>query len=102
MKLINNSAIGLCLLVSLSAHSQDASNDTTTHFTPPVIVKDSVQKSENKKEEYKSKEWRQGMEVISDTTKGPGDKLKSSMRKKAQKERAVPPPPPPPPPAKPL
>lgn len=99
MKLINCSAIGVCLFVSLSAHSQDTGNDTTTKFTPPVIVKDPAQKSENKKEEYKSKEWRQGSEVINDTTKGSGDRLKSSMRKKAEKQHGVPPTPPP---AKPL
>lgn len=98
MKLINNSAIGVCLLVSISAHAQDTGSDTTTRFTPPVIVKDPAQKSENKKEEYKSKEWRQGFEAVTDTTKGSGDRLKSSMRKKAQKQHGVPPPPPPPPP----
>ena len=102
MKLINNSAIGICLLVSLSAHSQDTSNDTTRKSTAPVNVTDPAQKSENKKEEYKSKEWRQGNEAITDTTKGSGDRLRSSMRKKAQKQHGVaPPPPPPPPPAKP-
>ena len=101
MKLINNSAIGICLLVSLSAHSQDTGNDTTKKSSAPVNVTDPAQKSENKKEEYKSKEWRQGNEVITDTTKGSGDRLRSGMRKKAQKQHGVPPPPPPPPPAKP-
>ena len=101
MKLINNSAIGICLLVSLSAHSQDSSNETTKESTPPLNVTDSVQKSENKKEEYKSKEWHQGNEAMTDTTKGSADRLKSSMRKKAQKQHRIPPPPPPPPPAKP-
>ena len=101
MKLINNSAIGICLLVSLSARSQDTSNDTTKKFTPPLNVTDSVQKSENKKEEYKSKEWHQGNEPMTDTTKGSGDRLKLSMRKKAQKQHPAPPPPPPPPPANP-
>lgn len=98
MKLLNNSAIGICLLVSLSARSQDTSNDTTKKSTVPVNVTDPVQKSENKKEEYKSKEWRQGNEAIADTTKGSGDRLRSNMRKKAQKQHGVPPPPPPPPP----
>jgi hypothetical protein len=61
----------------------------------PVNVTDPAQKSENKKEEYKSKEWRQGNEAITDTTKGSGDRLRSSMRKKAQKQHGVAPPPPP-------
>lgn len=114
MKLINKSAIGVCLLVSLSAHAQQTGKDTVTKFTPPVIVKDEdtatkftppvivkdeepAQKSESKKEEYKSKEWRQGDVVLTDTTKGSGVKGKRIKRP----QRPAPPPPPPAAPAKP-
>ncbi len=99
MKLLNNAVIGVCLFVSISAEAQQPDNDTTTKFTPPVIVKDQdiIQKSERDKKEYKSKEWRQGNEVITDTVNGAADKHKSGLRKKTKKR--VPPPPPPPPPA---
>lgn len=103
MKLIQNAAMGVCLLTSISLHAQ-TSNDTTTKFTPPVIVKDedTVSKSESKKKEYKSKEWRQGMEVINDTTKGAADKPKTGMQKNMKKlRRPTPPPPPPAPPSNP-
>lgn len=101
MKLIQNAAIGVCLLASISVQAQQSSNDTTTHFTPPVIVKDQdqVSKSESKKKEYKSKEWKQGDEVMTDTTKGAGEKFRPRMNKNGKKRLA--PPPPPPQPAKP-
>ncbi len=100
MKLINNAAIGVCLFVSISAKAQQTDNDTTTKFTPPVIVKDkdSVQKSENKKEEYKSEEWRQG-EEITDTTHKSSPKHRSDAGKKTKKRVPPSPAPPPPPPA---
>lgn len=100
MKLINNAAIGVCLFVSISAQAQQTDSDTTTQFTPPEIIKDkdSVQKSEDKKEEYKSEEWRQGTE-ITDTTNRSTHKPKSGTKK--TKRRVAPPPPPPALPAKP-
>ena len=102
MKLIQSTAIGVCVFLSISsARAQQTGNDTTTKFTPPVIEKDSVQKSENKKEAYKSKEWQQGNEVVTDTSKTSAQKPKFSTGKSAGKSRGVPPPPPPPPPAKP-
>lgn len=97
MKPIQSAAIGVCLFISISsAQAQQTSDDTTTKFTPPVIVKDSVQKSESKKEEYKSKQWKQGDEVITDTSKASGAKPKFGTGKNARKSRGVPPPPPPP------
>ncbi len=98
MKLIQSAAIGVCLFSSISIKAQQTSNDTTTKFTPPVIEKneDSVSKSESKKKEYKSKEWRQGNEVITEEKNGTPDKPKLRMQKKAGKQHAVPHPPPPP------
>src|SRR3954453_23740801 len=102
MKLIQSTAIGVCVFLSISsAQAQQTGDDTTTKFTPPAIEKDSVQKSENKKEAYKSKEWQQGNEVITDTSKRSAEKPKFRTGKSAGKSAGVPPPPPPPPSAKP-
>jgi hypothetical protein len=104
MNLINHAAIGACLFVSVSAAAQ-TNEDTTTNFTPPVIVKDkdSVQKSENKKEEYRSKEWRQGVE-LADTVNKSTQRRNPGMNKKSKRKVAPPPPPlaPPDTPATPL
>lgn len=93
MKLINKAAIVVCLFVSVSAEAQ-TNGDTATHFTPPVIVKDkdSVQKSENKKEEYKSKEWHQGIE-ITDTVNRSMPGRHSGMKKSNKLVPATPLPP---------
>lgn len=98
MEVLNKAAIVVCLFVASSAVAQK-SKDTATHFTPPVIEKDkdSLQKSENKKEEYKSKEWHQGIEVP-DTANSSIPHPNSGMKK--SKKRVPPPPPPPLPPLK--
>lgn len=89
MKLIQSAAIGVCLFTSIFVQAQQTN-------------KDSVQKSESKKEEYKSKEWHQGNEVMTDTTKRSGEKSSDwRVGKRVRKSRPAPPPPPPPPPAKP-
>lgn len=101
MKIIKNGVIGVCLFTAISGTAQEKGNDTTTKFIPPVIVKDedSVHKSEMMKKEYKSKEWRQGNEVITDTSKEFGGQPKSRMEKKTKKPRKPAPPAPPPAPA---
>lgn len=99
MKLIQSAAIGVCLFASTALDAQETSNDTATKFTPPVIVKDkdTLSKSETKKEEYKSKEWKQGNVMATDDINGSGRKSKSGAGKKTKKEPVPPPPPPPPP-----
>lgn len=94
MKIIQNAAIGVCLLTSVAVHAQ-TSDDTATKFTPPVIVKDKAQaaKGEKKKAEYKSKQWKQGMEVMNDTTTGAGEKTTLHKRRKVTSKPAPPPPP---------
>ncbi len=97
MKIIQSAVIGVCLFTSIAVKAQQT-DDTTTKFTPPVIVKDKepVSKGEKKKEEYKSKEWHQGIEAMTDTTNGAADKPKTGMQKNMKKLRRPTPPPPPP------
>lgn len=99
MKLVTQATIGVCLFVSVSAKAQ-STGDTADKFTPAVIAKDkdSVQKSENKKEEYRSKEWQQG-DVVTDTVNRSLPKRGAGADKKLK--RGTPPPPPPPPAAPP-
>ncbi len=101
MKILQSAAIGVCLFTSTALNAQQTSSDTATKFTPPVIVKDkdSVAKSETRKEEYKSKEWKQGNEMMTDDRNGTAEKPKAGTGKKAKKHPVPPPPPPPPPPA---
>jgi hypothetical protein len=96
MKLIQNAALGVCLFTSIAVQAQQSSNDTTTKFTPPVIVKDAdkVSKSESKKKEYESKQWHQGMEVMPDEKNKAADRSALRMHKKTGKQQAPPPPPP--------
>ena len=95
MDILIKAAIVVCLFTASSVQAQEK-NDTATHFTPPVIEKDkdSNQKSEKQKEEYKSKEWRQGIE-IADTVNRSMPHRTSGMKK--SRKNAAPPPPPLPP-----
>lgn len=97
MKLLKNAAIIACLITSISVQAQKK-NKEKTKFTPPVIVKDKneVVQSEEKTKEYKSKQWHQGDEVISEENKN-GRKNMPGMKKKSHEFRNVPPSPPPPP-----
>lgn len=97
MKIIQSAVIGVCLFTSIAVKAQQTTSDTTTKFIPPVIVKDAdaATKSEKTKKAYKSKEWHQGNEVMTDTT-GAADKPKTGMQKNMQKMRRPTPPPPPP------
>ena len=93
MKLIQTGVIGACLFASIAVHAQ-TSDDTTTRFTPPVIEKDKepASKGEKKKHEYKSKEWRQGNDVVNDSAAMP-EKPKLRMQRKSGKRPGAPPPP---------
>ena len=95
MKLIQTGVVGVCLITSIAVHAQ-TSNDTTTRFTQPVIVKDkkSTSKGEKMKQEYKSKEWHLGMDKVTDTV-GTTEKPKLRMQRKSGKRPPAPPPPPP-------
>ncbi|MCW3109878.1 MAG: hypothetical protein JWQ09_4384 [Segetibacter sp.] len=102
MKLLKNAVIVVCLVSSVSVHAQKK-NSGKTKFPPPVIIKDeeNVIKSEEKKKEYKSKQWRQGIERMSEPGNNAG-KAKSATKKKFGELRNVPPPPRPPPPFPPV
>ncbi|WP_018612699.1 hypothetical protein [Segetibacter koreensis] len=100
MKLLQNAAIGVCLFTSITVQAQE---------TSPTVEKnkDTILQSESKEKEYKSKEWKQGNEAITDTTTISDEKRTLHMKKKGNKQPATPPPPPlatppapPPPPAK--
>ncbi len=103
MKIIQSAVIGVCLFTSIGVKAQQTTSDTATKFIPPVIVKDAdpATKSEKTKKAYKSKEWHQGDEMMTDTTSGAADKPKTGMQKNMKKLRRPTPPPPPAAPAKP-
>lgn len=99
MKIVQSAVISACLFTSIAVKAQQTTSDTATKFIPPVIVKDAdtVSKSEKTKKAYKSKEWHQGDEMVTDTTNGAADKPKTGMQKNMKKlKRPTPPPPPPP------
>lgn len=102
MKIVKSAVIGVCLFASIAVKAQQATSDTATKFIPPVIIKDAdpVSKSEKTKKAYKSKEWRQGDVVMTDTTSGAAEKPKTGMQKNMKKLRRPTPPPPPPLPEK--
>lgn len=91
MKFIKNGAIVVCALISISADAQKT-NQNKTRLTPPKPIKtyDTLLTSEQKKNEYKSKDWHQGIEVISERSKS-GGKTISGMEKKPGKPRKAPP-----------
>lgn len=84
MKILKNVAFVALLFATLSSNAQ---SDTQNGKK----MKDSKQKSEAKKQTYKSKQWRQE-DVLSEQTEKTTDPAKPILRKKAEK---VPPPPPP-------
>lgn len=96
MKLIKKTVICVCLLTSVSVHAQQG-NDSTTKPAPPVVGKneDAMLRSENKKKEYKSKEWHQGNVTVADSINREMEKPQSGMPKKMKRPQKPAPPPPP-------
>ncbi|HSU50336.1 MAG TPA: hypothetical protein VLJ41_07095 [Segetibacter sp.] len=93
MKVLKNVAVIALLFVTLSSNAQDETQNVKKG-------KVSKQKSEAKKQAYKSKQWRQE-DVISEETEKTTDPAKPVLRKKAEKLPPPPPPPAPPVPANP-
>ena len=90
MKLQKIAPVLLGLLVSAVSLQAQKKLKEKTVFTPPVVVKDTAGNAEVKKQNYKSKQWRQG-DVLVDQNQHEGTS-ESNIKKHQGK---VPPPPPP-------
>lgn len=100
MKLIKNAAIGLCLIVAINVQAQEEKNNLKK--TKIGENKENALRSERKKNEYKSEEWRQENPLISEKENKPFDKhnpgnAKGEKNSRKPKGKIQPPPPPPPP-----
>jgi hypothetical protein len=104
MNIVKNAVIAVCLITSVSAQAQKKQKEEKTIFIPPVIVKDeeAPSKSEAMKNQYKSKQWRQGTTLITEESKGEATNKQGKLKKPAKPEKVPAPPPPaqiaPPPP----
>ena len=88
MKLLQIAATVAFLSSTVAVHAQKKMNATKTMLSNKESVEsqDTILKSEAEKNKYKSKQWRQGIEVKTDTTKESTTKPKAGMGKKRTKQ----------------
>jgi hypothetical protein len=87
MKLLLNFAFAACLFTTISVKAQKSSNSRKTAIS--TTVKDTAAGSEGKLNQYKSKQWHQGV-VTPEETKS-GEKTKPDEGTKQRKSRKTPP-----------
>lgn len=91
MKYLQIAGIVVLPLMSFVVQAQDTTNAKTAPTdTKSIRSKGAIRQSEANKNKYKSKEWQQGTEVITDNPKESPGKPKAGVSKKPAKQPIVP------------